>query len=60
MKQVVATAYLFREIFAVTGPLSRYLQNGDVDFGKAIDMVGSSIENIEKMQDEAEKIPQID
>ena len=58
-KKIVATACLFREIFAVTGPLSRYLQSVDVNFGKAIDMVDSSIEKIEKMRDEAEKILQI-
>ena len=57
MKQVTTTACLFREIFVVTGPLSRYLQNFDVDFScKAIDMVDNSIGNIEQMQDEAEEI----
>ena len=47
-KEIVATACLFREIYAVTGTFSRYLQSVDVDCGKAIDMVDSSIEKIEK------------
>lgn len=37
-KQFMATAYLFREIFVITGPLSRYLQNVNVDLGKALAM----------------------
>ena len=58
-KQIVSTACLLREIFAVTGPLSRYLQSVDIDFGKSIDMVDRSIAKIEKMRDESEKILQI-
>ena len=58
-KQVVARACLFREIFAVTGPLNRYFQSVDVHFGKAINMVDSSIGKIEKMRGEPEKILQI-
>ena len=45
-KQVLATAYLFREIFAFTGLLSRYLQRVDVDFGKALGMVKSPIDEL--------------
>ena len=43
LKQIVATAYLFREIFAITGPLSRYLQSIDADLGKATSMIDSAI-----------------
>ena len=58
-KQSVATAYLFQEIFAVIGPLSRYLQNVDVDFGKAIDMVDSSISRSQEMRESPEKLIEI-
>ena len=37
VKQVVAMACFLQEVIGVTGPLSRYLQNAVVDFGKAID-----------------------
>ena len=37
-KQFIATAYLFREIFAIIGPLSRQLQAIEIDFGKALQL----------------------
>ncbi len=55
-KQFVATAYLFREIFAITGPLSRYLQSIDIDFGKAISMIDSAIVQLAKLREEPENI----
>ncbi|XP_066925478.1 zinc finger MYM-type protein 1-like [Clytia hemisphaerica] len=35
-KQFLATAYLFKEIFSITGPLSRKLQGTNIDFGSAL------------------------
>ena len=32
-KEIVTTAFIFQEIFAITGPLSTYLQSMDVDIG---------------------------
>ena len=55
-KQFVATAYLFREIFAITSPLSRYLQSIDIDFGKAISMIDSAIVQLAKLRAEPENI----
>ena len=57
-KQVLATAYLFGEIFASTGPLSRYLQRVDVDFGKALGMVESAIDELNELRKEPERIIQ--
>ena len=39
----MATAYLFREIFAITGPLSRALQAVQIDFGKALGMIDRAL-----------------
>ena len=39
-KQFLATALLFSEIFAITGPLSRYLQSIDNDLSRAMNMIG--------------------
>ena len=55
-KQFLATAYLFREIFASTGRLSRYLQRVDVDFGKALGMVESAIDELNELRKEPERI----
>ncbi|CAB4028589.1 zinc finger MYM-type 1-like, partial [Paramuricea clavata] len=55
-KQFLATAYLFREIFASTGPLSRYLQRVDVDFGKTLGMVESAIDELNELRKEPERI----
>eukprot|EP00795_Rhopilema_esculentum_P010044 gene10044-biopygen12706 len=55
-KQLVATAYLFREIFSVTGPLSRYLQSIDIDFGQAVNMIDSAIAQLDKLREEPLKI----
>ncbi len=42
-KQFLATAMVFKEIVAFTGPLSRYLQSTAIDFGKALVMVDNTI-----------------
>ena len=49
-KQFLATEYLFREIFASTGLLSQYLQLVDVDFGKALGMVESPIDELNELR----------
>ena len=55
-KQFVATALLFTEIFQLTGPLSRYLQSVDLDFGKAISMVNDIIMQLENLRRRPEYI----
>ena len=40
----LATTFLFREVFARTGPLSRYLQGIEVDLSKALNMIDCVIE----------------
>ena len=55
-KQFLATAYLFRETFASTGPLSRYLQRVDVDFERALGMVESAIDELNKLRKEPERV----
>ena len=54
-KQIFVTTCLFREIFAMTGSLGRYLQSIDVHFGKAIDIVDGSIEKSGKCEIELRK-----
>lgn len=49
-KQFLATAHFFWEIFASTGPLSRYLQRVDVDFRKALGMVESAIDEFNELR----------
>ena len=46
----MATAYLFCEIFVITGPLSRYLQSVNVDLGKALAMVDSCLSRLQKLR----------
>ncbi len=55
-KQFLATAYLFREIFASTGPLSRYLQRVDVDLGKALGVVQSAIDELNELRKKPEQM----
>ena len=49
-KQVLAAAFLFRAIFARTGPLSHYLQGIDVDFSKALSMTDCVISSLDEMR----------
>lgn len=55
-KQTILTACLFREVFAVTGPLSRYLQSENVDFGKALNLVDACIEKLTQLRNASEDI----
>ena len=59
LKQILATACLFREIFAITGPLSRHLQSIDVDLGKTTSMIDSAILQLEQLRNNEEKIVKI-
>ena len=49
-KQFMASAYLFREIFAMTGPLSRILQGVNNDFVKALNLLGAALEQLSKLR----------
>ncbi len=55
-RQITATACLFREIFAITGRLSRYLQSVSVDFGNALRMVDSAVLQLQEMRKIPDKI----
>ena len=55
-KQFMANAYLFREIFAMTGPLSRILQGVNIDFGKALNFLDAALEQLLKLRSDPQKI----
>ncbi len=55
-RQITATACLIREIFAITGPLSRYLQSVSVDFGNALRIVDSAVLQLQEMRKIPDKI----
>lgn len=59
IKQVLAKAYLFRKIFAITGPLSRYLQSVNVDLGKAMGMIDSALQQLQRLRGEPDKVIQM-
>ena len=47
-KQFLATALLFSEIFAITGPPSRYLQSIDNDLSRAMNMIDVQLRLLKK------------
>ena len=49
-KSFIACAFLFHEIFAITGPLSCILQNVNIDFGKAFSLIDSIIKQLSKLR----------
>ena len=49
-KQFLATPLLFSEIFAITGPLSCYLQSIDNYLSRAMNMIDVSIASLEKIR----------
>ena len=55
-KQFIASAYLFLEIFAMTDPLSRILQDVNIDFGKALNLVNAALEQLLKLISDPQKI----
>ena len=48
--QFLATACLFQEIFALTGPLSRYLQGVELDVFRALQMVDGVVDRLRSMR----------
>ena len=56
-RQFMASAFLFEEIFSVTGSLSRYLQT--VDLSKAVLMINSGITSLQKIRDIPDDIFQL-
>ena len=55
-KQIMASAYLFRELFAMTGPLSLTLQGVNVDFGKALNLLDATLGQLSKFRSDSQKI----
>ena len=51
-KQFMASAFLFKEIFSFTGPLSRILQGVNIDFGKALVLLDEALANLEALSPE--------
>ena len=58
-EQTMATAYLFREIFVITGPLSRYLQSVNVDLAKALAMVDGCLSRLQRLRSDPDEIIRI-
>lgn len=55
-KHLLASAYLFREIFAITWPLSRILQGVNIDFIKALQLVDTAVSQLKKLRDNPQSI----
>ena len=55
-KQFLATAYLFREIFAITGPLSRQLQSINIDFNRSLDLLDTALQQLYTLRQAPENI----
>ena len=50
-KEIIATAILFKEIFAITGPLNTYLQNTKMDLNKATVLAAGAKNQLQKLRD---------
>ena len=48
----MATAYLFKKIFSITGDLSRILQGVNIDFNKALVLLDDALEKLEALSPE--------
>ena len=55
-KQFLATAYLFREIFSITGCI---LQSVNIDFGTALDLIDSAINKLKALRSNPGKVIRI-
>lgn len=55
-KQFLATALLFKEIFSITGPLSRKLQSVNIDFGSALTLLKNAEEQLETLRKDPQQI----
>ena len=49
-KKFMTSAYLFWEIFAMTGLLSRILQGVNIDFCKALNFLDAALEQLSKLR----------
>ena len=49
--EIVATAILFKEIFAITGPLHTYLQSTKMDLSKATVLAAGTKNQLQKLKD---------
>ena len=54
-KQFMASPYLFREVFAMTGPLSRILQGKNIDCCKTLNLLDAALEQLLKLGSEPQK-----
>ena len=55
-KKFMTSAYLFWEIFAMTGLLSRILQGVNIDFCKALNFLDAALEQLSKLRSDPQKI----
>ena len=52
----MANAYLFQEVFALTGPHSRILQGVNIYFDKALNLLDATLEKLSKLRSDPQKI----
>ena len=57
-KQFIASAYLFRGIFVMIGPLSRILQGVNIEFVKTLNILDAALEQLLKLRSDPQKIIQ--
>ena len=55
-KDIIATACLFKEIFTITGPLNKYLQSVQMDFGSANSLVSGALSQLQRLRDEPHRV----
>ena len=55
-KEIVATAILFKEIFAITGPRNTYLQSTKMDLNKATVLAAGAKNQLQKLRDNPDKV----
>ena len=58
-KQFIATAYLFREIFATTGPLCQQLQAIEIDFGKALQFLDGAMQQMQELRENPQRLIEV-
>ena len=58
-KQFIVAAYLFREIFATTGPLSRQLQAIEIDFGKALQLRDGAVQQMQELRENPQRLIEV-
>ena len=55
-KQFIASAYIFREIFAITGPLIPILQSVNIGFGMALNLLDAALEQLTQLRDNPQSV----